>query len=380
MIADALVAGGGLAGSAVAIDLARAGRCVVLIERESAAHDKVCGEFLSFEAGHYLSRLGLSPLDLGAVTLHSVRLVKGHHPVTAKLPFRATSLSRRVLDEALLERAIAAGVDVRRGLRVKMLETANDHWSATLDQGEPLTARAAFLATGKHDLKDLKRGPGLQGDLIGFKMYFRLSPEQTRDLDGHVELALFPGGYAGLQPVEGGRANLCLLVRRGDFASLENSWEALLETIKARCPHLAVRLAGAQAALTKPLAIAAIPYGFVFQNANTVSQSLWRLGDQAAVIPSFSGDGMSIALHSARLASAYHLRGTSSAVFQEQLARDVRRQIARSTRLSQTLVTPWGQWGATGLARLAPPLLTAIASLTRISQRALDRAEATASR
>ena len=88
MTTDALVAGGGLAGAAVAIDLARAGRRVVLIEREPGPHDKVCGEFLSYEACHYLERLQISPAALGAVQLHSVRLVQGHRPVTAKLPFR----------------------------------------------------------------------------------------------------------------------------------------------------------------------------------------------------------------------------------------------------------------------------------------------------
>ena len=371
MIYDAVVAGGGLAGSAVAIDLARAGRSVVLLEREAGPHDKVCGEFLSFEAGHYLARLGIAPEALGAVPLSAVRLVQGHRPVRAKLPFSATSLSRRVLDEALLERAKCASADVRRGVRVKSLEPENGHWRASVDLGEPIMARAAFLATGKHDLKDLKRGPGRQGDLIGFKMYWRLSPEQARDLDGHVELALFPGGYAGLQPVEGGRANLCLLVRRREFADLENSWEALLAKIKATCPHLAQRLEGAEPALAKPLAISSIPYGYVFDGADGDTIPLWRLGDRAAVIPSFSGDGMSIALHSARLAAHHFLAGSTPHAFQTHLANDVRRQIARSTRVSQALVTPWGQRGAATLARLVPPILANTASLTRISKRAL---------
>ena len=374
MTYDALVAGGGLAGSAVAIDLVRGGRSVVLIERESGPHDKVCGEFLSFEAGHYLARLGISPESLGAVTLHGVRLVHGARSVTAALPFRALSLSRRVLDEALLMKAAAEGVKVRRGVRVKALSSDNGFWQAGVDQGEPVLARAAFLATGKHDLKDLKRGPGRHGDLIGFKMFWRLSAHQIRCLDAHVELALFPGGYAGLQPVEGGRANLCLLVRRRDFADLENSWEALLAKIKATCPHLAQRLDGAEPTLSKPLAIASLPYGYIFEGAKCSPDQLWRLGDQAAVIPSFSGDGMSIALHSARLAARHHLAGAQSHVYQANLAADVRRQIRRSTRVSQALVTPWGQHGAIAMTRLVPPILTHLATLTRISKAALKRA------
>ena len=377
MIYDALVAGGGLAGSAVAIELSRAGRSVVLLEREAGAHDKVCGEFLSFEALQYLKPLGIVPATLGAVPLHSVRLAHKTRATAAKLPFQAWSLSRRVLDEALLQRAASEGVDVRRGVRVKALAQHAELWSATTEQGEPLQAYAAFLATGKHDLKDLKRGPGRQGDLIGFKMYWHLSPEQARELEGHVELALFPSGYAGLQPVEGGRANLCLLVRARAFSDLENSWQALCTKIKAACPHLAMRLDGAEPALAKPLAISSIPYGYVYE-LDECAGPLWRLGDQAAVIPSFSGDGMSIALHSARLAAHHYLSGSSARDFQTELAGDVRRQIGRSTRVSQALVTPWGQWGASVISRMAPPVLTKLAKLTRIPDRALVRVQAAA--
>lgn len=374
MIYDALIAGGGVSGGALAIDLARAGRNVVVIERESGPHDKVCGEFLSFEAEHYLARLGVSPVALGAVPIGTVQLVRGHRPVSARLPFQALSLSRRVLDEALLQLAIKEGAEVRRGVRVKALAKKNGQWQAETDQGHPITARSAFLATGKHDLKDLKRGPGTQGDLLGFKMYFELIPSEARELDGHVELALFRGGYAGLEPVEGGRANLCLLVRRRDFLQAQNSWDELLAQITAACPHLDKRLSGARATLTKPLAISAIPYGFLFRDEAECSHGLWRLGDQAAVIPSFSGDGMSIALHSARLASKMYLNGGTAQRYHSRLRSDVGRQIARATRVSRALVTPWGQLGASAIANLAPTVLIHIAQLTRIPQAALAAA------
>lgn len=373
MTCDAVIAGGGLAGSAVAIHLARAGRRVVLIERETGPHDKVCGEFLSHEAIHYLAQLGLDAKALGAVPIDGVRLVHGRRPATAALPFPAASLSRRVLDEALLCEAAAAGAEVRRGKRVKSLERAGTEWLATLGDGEAVVARAAFLATGKHDLKDRKRPSGTQPDLIGFKMYFRLAPDQRRALDGNVELALFPGGYAGLQSVEGERANLCLLVRRGHFSGLENSWDGLLAAIREACPHVATRLCGAEPALVKPLAISSIPYGYVLDASASSDPQPWRLGDQAAVIPSFSGDGMSIALHSARLAARFFLQDEPARAYHATLAEDVRRQIARSTFVSKLLVAPWGQRTAIGAARLAPGVLTGLASLTRISSRALLR-------
>ena len=131
-----------------------------------------------------------------------------------------------------------------------------------------------------------------QPDLIAFKAYWRLSPWQAESLQGRVELLLFPGGYAGLQPVERGRANLCLLIRKSVFARKYGSWESLLGAMQQACPHLGSRLDGAECLSSKPLAVSGLPHGYVAWQ----SAGLWRLGDQAAVIPSFSGDGMSIAL------------------------------------------------------------------------------------
>ena len=96
---DAAVIGGGVAGPALAMELAGAGRSVVLFEKEKEAHDKVCGEFISHEGVRYLSEIGVSLEGLGSVPINHVRLARHGGAVTAELPFQAQSLSRRVLDE-----------------------------------------------------------------------------------------------------------------------------------------------------------------------------------------------------------------------------------------------------------------------------------------
>lgn len=202
-----LVIGGGPAGSAVAIHLARAGREVVLIEREARPSDKVCGEFLSHEAGAYLLALGLDPVAMDAVVIDKLRLCVGDRITAVPLPFAAFGLSRRVLDEAMLELAVATGVDVRRGVKVQELTRIRDGWSARLADGNDITATSVFLATGKHDLRGHRRPPGHQDDLVAFKLHWRLGLAATRALAEHVELVTFDGGYAGLQLVEGGRAS-----------------------------------------------------------------------------------------------------------------------------------------------------------------------------
>jgi flavin-dependent dehydrogenase len=357
-----LVIGGGVAGAALAAHLAQAGRAVLLLERRDGPHDKVCGEFVSGEAALYLDDLGIDLAALGAVRIRTVRLAVGRGLTTVPLPFPAFSLSRRVLDEALLRAASERGAEIRRGCGVRTLARNGNAWIAQLDGGERIAADEVFLATGKHDLRGWRRPPGAQNDLVAFKLHWRLAREEAEDLGTGVELALFPGGYAGLEPVEGGAANLCLVVRQRQFAALGQRWEALLAALCAASPHLDRRLAGALACWSRPLAIASIPYGYVA----TAGRGPWLLGDQAAVIPSFSGDGIAIALHSARLAADIHLAGASAGDFQRRLAHDVGRQVRRATLMSRMLVHSAGQRVAAAVAWVMPDIVAGIARGTRI--------------
>lgn len=366
---DAVIIGGGPAGAALATRLARAGREVVLVERDAGPTDKVCGEFLSREAGVYVAALGVDLQTLGAVPIDAVRLCVRGRIATAPLPFAASSLSRRVLDEALLGRAAAAGATIRRGVKVGELARTGPGWTARLEDGTRIQAAATFLATGKHDLRGHTRPPGMQDDLVAFKQHWRLAPRQAEELERHVELDLFEGGYAGLQPVEDGRANLCLLVRRRRLLALGQRWEHLLAAIRAESPHLDARLTGAEPCAAQPLALSAIPYGHVRRRGDGV----WRLGDQASVIPSFSGDGMSIALHSAEIAAATYLGGGTVDAFQRSLARDVQGQVLLATLLSHAMVRRPGQAALGAAARFWPGLIAAVASRTRVSDAALRR-------
>ena len=370
-MAEALIVGGGLAGAATAIALASAGRQVLLLERETEPHDKVCGEFLSREAVLYLRALGVEPLALGAQRIDQVRLALGKRAMSARLPFPALSLSRRALDAAMLERAAAAGAEVRLGAAAQSLERRGERWQARLRGGETIEARSAFLATGKHDLRGWNRPSGAQSGLIGFKIYFRLRPAETQALTGAVELALFRGGYAGLELVEGGVANLCLLVRRDRFLALGQRWDAVLAAIREDCRLLDHRLRDAEPLLERPLAVYAIPYGYI---AGGGGDGLWRLGDQGAVIPSFSGDGMSIALHSARLAAKYYLADRAAEDYQGRMARDIWAPVRIATIVSLLAVDPIGRRLVGGMATLLPRLIAVAATGTRIPRTALRRA------
>jgi flavin-dependent dehydrogenase len=291
--------------------------------------------------------------------------------VESPLPFRALSLSRHILDEAMLQRAHDVGCEVRRGACVSELERESDGWRIELHGGATLRAPAVFLATGKHDLRAWARGCGVQSDLIGFNLHWRLRPAQTELLRGAMELFLFPGGYGGLALVEGEVANLCLVVQRRRLQA-EGGWTSLLETIRLGNRHLGARLEGGEPLWERPLAISPIPYGYL---ANE-TRGLWRVGDQLAVIPSFTGDGMSIAMYSAVLAARMYLQGQSVAEFNRTLHAQLRAGMQLATTLSRGLVTDLGRNLAPLASAILPGSMRWIASATRIPEGALAASRA----
>ena len=369
-----VIVGGGLAGGAAGIDLARAGHAPLLLEREADAHDKICGEFLSGEAVTALAGLGVDARTLGAVPITSVEVNDGRRKVAAGLPFPALSLSRRVLDMALLEQATAAGVAVERGVTVRGVTVRGVENSVEngvergterrVERGVAHTsvgdvpASALLLASGKHDVRGAPRPDG--PDEIGFKMYFR-DTVLSRRLASTVAVTFFDGGYAGLQPVEGARLNLSLLIDGPQYRAL-GSWPALLERI-CREPALAA-LADAEALLPRPLAISRVPYGYLARQAN---DGLWRLGDQAAVIPSFCGDGMAIALESGRLAAAMLADGATAAEYQRALLMSTRRPVRVAMAALRLTRHPLGRLAAMVGLSVVPGGLALLARLTRVT-------------
>ena len=362
---EVLIVGGGVAGCAASIALARKGRDVTLIERESASRHKVCGEFLSGEALEDLHALGIDVASLGAVPIDYVRLAAARRAAEAPLPFPAASLTRKALDTALIAEAIAAGVRVELGRSVQSLSrTAANAWQAGLDDGTTREATTVFLATGKHDLRGHSR-PRAPEQWVAFKMYYRLSAVQTAELAGASELMLYPGGYGGIQPVEGGMANLCCVVQRRHLARAGHRWENFLARMQQDCPHLAMRLAGAEPLLAKPIAITHIPYGYI---RRTTEDGLYCIGDQAAVIPSFTGDGISIALHTARCATAACLAAQPAQLFQAELRSALLAQMRLAEFAANGLNNSLARAVLPFCLRVWPGVMRVTARLTRIAQ------------
>jgi flavin-dependent dehydrogenase len=365
MISPVVIAGGGLAGAAAAALLSRAGVKVTVIEREPGPADKICGEFLSVEAQNYITALGLDLAPLRGHPIFRLALVREHQSVHSSLPFTGLGISRRALDEALLNHAAKCGAAVLRGHRINSV-AADNGIALDVDGIGLIRAETLFLSTGKHELRGLRRKAAVPEDLVGFKMYFRLNRQAEELLDNHIVLILFNRGYAGLQLVEGRQANLCLLTDRSRLQDMATGWPGLLKSLSEEIPYLSRVLSSAEPLLEKPLTIYRVPYGFIYRPMKSDSAGVFRLGDQAVVIPSFTGDGMAIALHSAAVAVAAYLKGDSAATYHQRLFRDISGQVGRAGRLYDLARGGATQRAMFGLARLWPGSLRIAAALTRV--------------
>ena len=307
---ETVVIGGGPAGSAVACGLAGQGHDVMLIERAAASQHKVCGEFLSVETQLLLQRLGIDPVALGAVPVDEVALYAAGRSVTSALPFRGLSLSRYRLDAALLQHAHRSGARLHRDVTVKTARPDGSGWLVVCDSGATVSCRDLVLATGKLGLRGID--DVRDGSQVGLKMHLQPSPEIRRALAGRVELYFLEAGYVGLELVESGIANLCMVLPRETVSRFGSGWPALRNHMAAVLPVLAERLADAEPLWDKPKAVVCPGSGHLHHERNATA---YRVGDRLAHIPPFTGDGLAIALGSAALAVAHIRQGLSPDVY-----------------------------------------------------------------
>jgi menaquinone-9 beta-reductase len=355
-----LILGAGPAGIAAAIRLAQGGAQPLILEAQAEKGDAICGGFISWRTIQSLEALGLAADKLPGHPVSRVTLFSGNSVAEAPLPARAMGISRYLLDRMLIDRAVAAGAGIEMGVAAKAL---NEDGSLSLKDGVTLTPESLFIATGKHDLRGLGRGR-FEDPAVGIRV--RLSPHPTLSqlVGGAIELHLFEGGYAGLMLQEDGSGNLCLAVRKSQLAEAGGSPQSLLSVLAEAHPHLAERLAFLPHDANID-AIAAIPYGW---RTSETQSGQFRLGDQAACIPSLAGEGNGLALASGIRAAEAWLDGGAAA------ACDYQRRFADATwRPVSAARTLWHLAESEGSARLlikatqsAPFLAKIAASLTRI--------------
>jgi geranylgeranyl reductase family protein len=362
--ADVVVVGGGPAGSAAAITLARAGRDVVLVDKARFPRDKCCGDGLTTGALRTLEHLGLAPAAVPSWHVVDAAWVRSPSGRVAAFPFPAgrgqygAVAPRLELDAALLDVARAAGVKVHDGHGLAGAAQHGDAVVVDVDGLGSVRARYAVGADGMWSPLRKQLGwsePGNLGEWHAFRQYASSVTGTSADrLWVWFEPDLLPG-YAWSFPLSGGRANVGFGVLRDSghrTGEMKGRWEDLL----AR-PHVREAL-GPDACLEGTAKAWPIP-ARIDRSVLGAGRVLF-VGDAAAATDPMTGEGIAQALDSGiAAAEAITAAGALAPVAaQRAYAAAVRRALIPDHRmaaaLQRVLRRPLGACGALRLAGLTP--------------------------
>ena len=295
-VSDVTIIGGGLAGLCNAIHLSKCGKNVVLIEKNAYPKHKVCGEYISNEVLPYLAFLDINPFDFGAVKIKKFQLSTTKSKlISAKLPLGGFGISRYTLDLALSEKAKENGVVI---IQDTVLNTVFSEGVFTIKTKEnnTFTSKVAIGAFGKRSLLDVKMERAFiqqKAPYLGVKIHVK--GDFPADL---VALHNFKGGYCGVSKVENNAINLCYITNFSSFKKHKNIQD-FQEQVVFKNKFLKEIYLNSEAIFENPITISQIS----FETKKPVENHVLMCGDSAGMIHPLCGNGMSMAIQSAQIAS-----------------------------------------------------------------------------
>lgn len=318
---DVIIVGGGLAGLTSALHLSKEGYAVLVCEKQPYPHHKVCGEYVSNEIMPYLEKLGVSLDTANAVSIDTLQLTtKKGKSITTNLPLGGKGISRYALDNLFYKKADASGVKFKFQ-NVTSIHFQKDGFEVKTLEGEVFTARIVIGAYGKRSILDKQLNRDFiqsKSSWLGVKAHYSYDefPENK------VALHNFKGGYGGLSKTETGAVNFCYLASYESFQK-EKNIDAFNKNVVMQNPFLASFLNNADPLFEQPLTIAQIS----FIPKKSVENHVLMCGDTAGLIHPLCGNGMAMAIHSAKIASELiHEFMKNSDYERQQLEQDYQRQ------------------------------------------------------
>lgn len=318
------IAGGGLAGLALGLNLRRAGVPTTVIEAGQYPRHRVCGEFIAGLRPATIERLGLAPFLSDAIRHREVAWFRGRECINQQtLPEPALAISRYALDERLAQAFVGAGGDLRTGERadVSLAEPGRVNATGRARSGQPW---------------------------LGLKLHVRSLP-----LVRGLEMHLGDEAYVGLCALPGGEVNVCGLFRRR-FLPARTEAGALVSYLRVSgLAELAERIVAAETVPGSAVAVAGL--GFDPPEPGEVP----RVGDAAGMLPPFLGNGMAAAFQTAEDALqplvTWSREGgdweKACAAIQQRIGRRLRRRRWWSRLLHPFLLNPSRQLWVQRLAR-----------------------------
>lgn len=299
---DVAVIGGGLAGLALCIQLSNLGRRVALFEKEAYPFHKVCGEYISMESWNFLESLGL---PLHVMNLPQIKKLilsaPGGTVLNAPLRLGGFGISRYRIDNDLKNIAVASKVDVYEKCKVDEVVFREDAF--TIHSGLGIfSSKVCCGAFGKKSNLDIKwkrdfihHKNNKLSNYVGIKYHIKTIFEP-----GAIALHNFKDGYCGISKIEDDKYCLCYLTNASNLASNNNSIEELEQNVLKKNKYLKDIFENSEFLFKSPVTISQIS----FNKKSQVHEHILLMGDAAGMITPLCGNGMSMALHSSKIAAA----------------------------------------------------------------------------
>ncbi|WP_310557492.1 FAD-dependent monooxygenase [Flavobacterium sp.] len=293
---EVTIIGGGLAGLTAGIHLSKIGIQVTIIEKSSFPKHKVCGEYISNEVLPYFNWLGLDIENLNPTKITKLQFsTQNGKTINTELPLGGFGISRYILDEFLYKKAILNGCKIIQE-NVANIEFMEDEFTITMVNNAVLKSKIVLGAFGKRSNIDQKLNRNFiqqKSPWLAVKAHY--SGVFNDDLVG---LHNFKGGYCGVSKVEEGKINICYLADYETFKQYKNINE-YQDNILKKNPNLKYFFENSTLLFDKPLTISQIS----FEQKKSIENHILMIGDTAGLIHPLCGNGMAMAIHSAKIAS-----------------------------------------------------------------------------
>jgi menaquinone-9 beta-reductase len=291
---EIIIIGGGLAGLVSSIQLAKAGRKVLVIEKKTYPFHKVCGEYISNETRPFLASLGVNFEDLGVKEISKFQFTSpSGRKLETDLDLGGFGISRYKLDEYLFHLAEQNGVEFLLEKSVESVDYQEDIMILKT-QNQTFESRYVIGSFGKRTKLDAtlkrdfftKRSP-----YIGVK--YHIKTDFPQDL---IALHNFKNGYCGISAIEDDKHCLCYLTTRENLRQ-HGTISEMEEQILWKNPHLKKIFTESEFLYDKPEVINEIS----FAPKTAVEDHILMAGDSAGLITPLCGNGMAMAIHGAKL-------------------------------------------------------------------------------